>query len=224
MFTGIVTHRGTLETVGARGEARRFVVRIDRPFDTPVELGESIAFDGVCLTVAGVLGDAPYTLAFDVVPETLRRTTLGRRAPGDVLNVERSLRVGDRLGGHTVQGHVEGTGEVQALETIGEDVRLTLRLPAALFDGVLAKGSITLDGVSLTVGEVWSEPEDGDGGRLNVYLVPHTLERTGLGTLAPGDAVNVEPDVLGRWVEQHVRRILADTDGEHGGSPRGRRR
>jgi len=107
------------------------------------------------------------------------------------------------LGGHMVQGHVEGVGSVRAIETQGEDVRMVIDVPAALFAGLIPKGSVTIDGVSLTIGEVLPE-----AGAFSVYLVPHTLAVTGLGTKAPGDKVNVEPDIMGRWVEHHVRRIL----------------
>jgi len=209
MFTGIVTHRG--HVVQARetpGGGRRFVLRPD-PELASATLGASIAVNGVCLTVSAL---EEAGLAFDVVPETLRKTTLGAVAAGDLVNLEPSLHLGDEMGGHMVQGHVEGIGRITAVERRGEDVRLTVLLDGALAGAVIPKGSVALDGVSLTVGEVWREPEDGDGERFSVYLVPHTLEVTNLGRMAADDRLNVEPDVLGRWVEHHVRRLLPEAD------------
>jgi len=198
VFTGIVTHRGHIVEIRAtEGEGQRLLLRPEPVFER-AGVGDSIACDGVCLTVAAHVEDA---LAFDVVPETLRRTTLGERRSGDVLNLEPSLRQGDELGGHMVQGHVEGVGHVRAVETRGEDVRMVIDVPAALFVGLIPKGSVAVDGVSLTIGEVLA-------GAFSVYLVPHTLAVTGLGSKTPGASVNVEPDVMGRWVEHHVRRIL----------------
>ncbi len=212
MFTGIVTHRGLVEAAeDLAGGGRRLRLSPAPPLDA-VRLGDSIAVDGVCLTVASIDGG---TLGFDVVPETLRRSTIGLRRPGDRTNLERSLRVGDEMGGHVVQGHVEGTGVVAARTTVGEDVRLEVEVGPDLFGGLIPKGSVAVDGVSLTLGEVSAAPRGG-GGRFSVYLVPHTLGVTGFGGLAPGDRVNVEPDVLGRWVEHHVRRILVRTDPREG--------
>jgi riboflavin synthase len=209
VFTGIVAARGRIERVAARPGADgllRLVVRPETDLGALVP-GESVAVDGVCLTVALFEEGAP---AFDVVPETLRRTTLGARRAGDRVNLERALRAGDALGGHWVQGHVEGVGTVGAVERRGDEVRLVVRLPDPLAGAVVPKGSVAIDGVSLTVGEVWAETGDGPGGRFSVYLVPHTLSVTGLSEKRSGDPVNVEPDLLGRWVEHHLRRILAE--------------
>lgn len=199
MFTGIVTHRGTLERVERRDDGSVRLSIAPTPPMADVATGASVAVDGVCLTVTGRSGAA---LTFDAVPETLRRTTLGGLLPGDRVHVERALRVGDELGGHWVQGHVDGVGRVTALERRGADVRLCLRLPPDLVGQAIPKGSITLNGVSLTVGEVWAE---GGAEALSVYLIPHTLAVTGLGALAVGAGVNVEADVLGRW----LRRLVA---------------
>ncbi len=208
MFTGIVTHQGRV--VAARdtdGGGRRFVLRPE-PDMPNVGLGDSIAVDGVCLTVSAFL---PEGLAFDVVPETLRKTTLGERRDDDVVNLERSLALGAEMGGHMVQGHVEGVGIIDAVERQGEDVRMSLRVEDGLFGGLIPKGSVAIDGVSLTVGEVWGDAE-GPGGGFSVYLVPHTLAVTGLGRRQAGQSVNIEPDVMGRWVEHHVRRMLENAD------------
>ncbi|MFV1959144.1 MAG: riboflavin synthase [Planctomycetota bacterium] len=213
MFTGIVTHRGRVAAVrDTEGGGRRFVLEVEPPLGD-VGLGDSIAVDGVCLTVSAREEEGP---AFDVVPETLRRTTLGRRRPGDRLNLEPSLRLGDEMGGHLVQGHVEGVGEVVAFDRQGEDIRLAVRVGPDLGRGLIPKGSIALDGVSLTIGEVWREETGGADVCFSVYLVPHTLAVTGLGERQPGDRLNVEPDVLGRWVEHHVRRMLESTDVQSG--------
>jgi riboflavin synthase len=198
VFTGIVSHQGRIARIRpTKGEGRRLEAA-PSPAMEGVRPGDSIAVDGVCL-------------AFDVVPETLRRTTLGERRDGDEVNLERALRQGDEMGGHLVQGHVEGVGVIEKVDRHGEDVRMAILVPAALFGGVIPKGSIAVDGVSLTIGEV--EPGDGSAdGVFSVYLVPHTLAVTGLGRKGPGDRVNVEPDVMGRWVEHHVRRILGRED------------
>jgi riboflavin synthase alpha subunit len=207
VFTGIVTQRGRVVSAGAaRGDApARLVVELERAV-AGIAVGDSVALDGVCLTAAALDG---LRVAFDVVPETLRRTTLGARRPGDRVNVEAALRAGDPLGGHLVQGHVDGVGTVEGVERSGPDVRLTVRLPAVLAGATIPKGSVAVDGVSLTVGE------SGEG-RFSVYLVPHTLAATGLGEKGPGDRVNLEADVVGRWVEHHVRRALS---GPRGGPP-----
>ena len=200
MFTGIVTHVGRVQEVARLpGGALRLVVRPEAPLPHAA-LGASVAVDGVCLTLVDAGAGA---LAFDVVPETLRKTTLGRLAVGARVNLERALRVGDELGGHWVQGHVDGTVLLEAIERRGADVRWSLSLPPDLAGAVLPKGSVTLDGVSLTVGEV----EPGPGGeRFSVYLIPHTLAVTTLGEKQPGAALNMEADVLGRWITALHRR------------------
>jgi riboflavin synthase len=196
MFTGIVTQRGRVERVERRADgAARLVLSPEHAFDGLAD-GASVAVDGVCLTVVSQDGGR---LAFDVVPETLRRTTLGERGAGERVNLERALRVGDELGGHWVQGHVDGVGEVTSVERRGGDVRLAVTLPPALEGAAVAKGSVTLDGVSLTVGEVWRA---GDREALSVYLIPHTLANTGLAERVSGTRVNVEADPLGRWVKR----------------------
>jgi riboflavin synthase alpha subunit len=207
MFSGIVTHRGTVRRAARWADGGLRLGVEPRPATLEAALGDSVAVDGVCLTVAGAERGA---LLFDVVPETLRRTTLGDLAPGGSVNLERALRLGDPVSGHWVQGHVEGTGTVVAVEARGDDVRLSVRVDADLHGAVIPKGSVTLDGVSLTVGEVWRDGAgDPDGrGRFSVYLIPHTLAVTGLSAKRVGDRVNVEPDLVGRWVEHHVRALL----------------
>lgn len=162
-----------------------------------VALGDSIAVDGVCLTVSALDGDQA---AFDVIPETLDKTTLGALSEGHEANVERALRFGDRVDGHLVQGHVEGTGKVDAVERLPGEVRLGVSCGAEFAGRCLLKGSVTLDGVSLTVAGLAPE-------RLVVALVPHTLEITGLGRLVPGDQVNLEADMIGQWVMHTVKTL-----------------
>jgi riboflavin synthase alpha subunit len=206
VFTGIVTQRARVVSFEGAGDApRRLVVRLER--DLPgLAVGDSVALDGVCLTVVAVGPGAPEggpTLAFDVVPETLRRTTLARARPGSRWNVEGALRAGDPLGGHLVQGHVDGVGRIETVERRGGDVRVVVSLPEGLAGAVIPKGSVAVDGVSLTVGECEDD-------RFSVYLVPRTLEATGLSEKAAGDPVNLEADVVGRWVGHHVRRALSE--------------
>ena len=184
MFTGIVREHGRV----ASFDGSRLVL------ETTLQagVGDSIAVDGVCLTV--VAGDLA-TLAFDVVPETLARTTLGKLQPGVAVNVEPSLRVGDELGGHMVQGHVDGVGRVRAVEPEGGGRRLWIEAGPDVLRYCVEKGSIAASGVSLTVAGL-------DDGAFTVALVPHTLGETTLGALAPGDEVNLEADVIGKYVER----------------------
>lgn len=159
--------------------------------------GDSIAVSGVCLTVAARRGG---TLGFHVVPETLRRSTLGRLTVGQRVNLERSLRVGDRISGHFVAGHVDGIGVVTERRAVGGDVRLTIRLPESVDPrAVVPKGSLAVDGVSLTVGEVGPTT-------CTVYLIPETMRRTTLGALRTGDRVNLEVDLLSRYVQSWLSR------------------
>jgi riboflavin synthase len=190
MFTGIVREIGTV----ASFDGSRLVVA--GPETAPdAAVGDSVSVAGVCLTVVGTEAGQ---LAFDVVPETLSRTGLGRLEPGDVVNLEPSLRVGDQLGGHVVQGHVDGVGHVRSVMSEGDGRRLWVDAPEAVVRYCLEKGSVAVDGVSLTVAAL-----DDDG--FEVALIPHTLAVTTLGRLEPGDAVNLEADVLGKVVE----RLLA---------------
>ena len=202
MFTGIVTQRATVSEIGPAGPGGEALVRLAVAFerrDPGLLVGDSVALDGCCLTVVA-LGEG--RASFDAVPETLRKTTLGDRRVGDRVNVESPLRLGEPLGGHLVQGHVDGVGFVEAVARCGDDVRMTIRLPRALFGSTIEKGSVAVDGVSLTVCD--SEEE-----RFSVCLVPHTLASTGLSGKCAGDRVNLEADVVGRYVEHHVRRALA---------------
>ena len=189
MFTGIVRELGRVVAF----DGPRLLV--DAP-ETTAEVGDSIAVDGVCLTVVEHVGDR---FAFDVVAETLSRTTLGALTADDRVNIEPALRAGEPLGGHMVQGHVDGTGTVS--DTRDEGFARLVRIDAdpALLRYVVEKGSIAVDGVSLTVAEV-------DDGGFTVSLIPETLERTTLGQATPGRVVNLEVDVLAKYVEKLVTR------------------
>jgi len=160
------------------------------PLAAEAKEGDSVAVDGCCLTVVGISGER---LAFDAIPETLRRTTLGRRAAGDEVNLELPLRPVDRLGGHFVQGHVDAVAEVLDRREEGADVTMTFRLPPSLGGQVVEKGSVAIDGVSLTVAAAGP-------GTFSVALIPHTLAVTTLGRRGKGDVVNLEGDILAKYV------------------------
>ena len=194
MFTGIVTDIGTVAQVERRGDLR---VTIDTGYDTAaIDLGASIACGGVCLTV---VDKAAGRFAVDVSAETVSRTA-DRWREGARLNLERSLRVGDELGGHIVTGHVDGVGEVVSTAVEGGSLRVEIAAPEALAPFFAAKGSITVDGASLTVNAV---ADEADGrARFALNLIPHTAGHTTLGTLGVGDRVNLEIDVLARYLRR----------------------
>jgi len=198
MFTGIVEERGQVVALDDLHAAARLAVR--GPVvcaDTAV--GESIAVNGCCLTVTEIDGDS---FVADVMAETLRATTLGSLRPGASVNLERAVTAAGRLGGHLVQGHVDGTAVVRSREPAEHWELVRIDLPAALARYVVAKGSIAVDGVSLTVVEV-SDPVSATGS-FSVSLIPATLTATTLGNLAEGDAVNLEVDVVAKYVERLV--------------------
>lgn len=188
MFTGIVTDIGTVVARETRGDTH---FRIRTRYETAgIDIGASIACAGVCLTVVQKGAD---WFAVDVSAESVSRTTLGSWKDGTSINLERSLKVGDELGGHIVSGHVDGVGEVVATRNEGDSLRIDFRAPANLAGFIAEKGSITIDGASLTVNGV-------DGAVFGVNLIPHTQQVTTLGKLKFGDKVNLEIDVLARYV------------------------
>jgi riboflavin synthase len=193
MFTGIVRELGTVDAF----DGSRLVVAAAETADRAA-IGDSVAVAGVCLTV---VARDDGKLAFDVVPETLSRTALGRLVPGSAVNLEPSLRVGDQLGGHVVQGHVDAAGRIRSVTSEGDGRRVWIDAPESVLAYCIEKGSIAVDGVSLTIAAF-----DGDG--FEVALIPHTLASTTLGTLEPGDEVNLEADVLGKVVERLVAARL----------------
>jgi riboflavin synthase len=194
MFTGIVLEVGTV----AAFDGSRLVLAAPETAASAA-VGDSVSVAGVCLTVVET---EEGLLAFDVVPETLSRTALGGLERGDALNIEPSLRVGDRLGGHVVQGHVDAVGRVRSITPDGDSRRMWVDAPQAVLGYCIEKGSIAVDGVSLTIASF-----DDDG--FEVALIPHTLAVTTLGRLEPGDALNLEADVLGKVVERLVAGRLS---------------
>lgn len=193
MFTGLVQAMGTIERVEARqGDCRLWVASGELPNLDRVALGDSIAHAGVCLTV---VERADQLLAYDVSTETLARTTLGQWQVGQRVNLEPSLCLGDALGGHLVSGHVDGIGHLLERESDARAIRMQFRMPIALARFVAEKGSIAVDGVSLTVNAVTRDT-------FSVAIIPHTAEVTTIGALSIGDAVNLEIDLIARYVSR----------------------
>jgi riboflavin synthase len=196
VFTGIVETVGKVLALEPRGESVR--IEIEAPAVTEgVRPGDSVAVGGACLTVTEVRGG---TLAFDAVAETLERTSLGALEPGRRVNLERAMRADGRLDGHIVQGHVDGLGRVRELQHRGSDVRLFVDCDPGFARLLVEKGSVAVDGVSLTVVGV-------GGSGFDVALIPHTLAVTTLGDVGPGTPVNLEADVLGKYVLRYLERI-----------------
>ncbi len=189
MFTGLVTLQGVLTRHETRGPGARLTVSVELG-DGPLLCGESIAVDGVCLSVDHVVAGG---FEADCSPETLSRTTLGALKVGTDLHIERALRAGSPIGGHLVTGHVDGVGSLVEREPSGEALRMTFMLSPELARFVAEKGSIAVDGVSLTVNAVSDV-------RFDVMIIPHTLTKTKIGSLSPGDLVNLEVDIVARYV------------------------
>ena len=194
MFTGIVTDVGSVRSAEQRGDLRML---IDTGYDTKtIDLGASIACSGVCLTV---IDKGDNWFAADVSAETVSRTAAGLWREGAQLNLERSLRLGDELGGHIVTGHVDAVGNVVDATSDGDSVRITVEVPNNLAPMIAPKGSVALDGVSLTVNMV---EDSASGARMTVNIIPHTAQHTTLRDLAPGRQLNVEVDVLARYIDR----------------------
>ncbi|HLZ68369.1 MAG TPA: riboflavin synthase [Dehalococcoidia bacterium] len=189
MFTGIIEELGTIEAIREDGLS----VRADKVL-ADAHVGDSICINGVCLTVTA-MHDGVFSV--DTVPETQRRTNLGELAPGDPVNLERALRPNDRMGGHFVQGHVEGTSTVEAVTPDGPALMIRFAAPPELMRYIVAKGFIAIDGASLTV-------VDRDQAGFSVTIIPLTQQWTTLGRRRPGDRVNLETDILAKYVEQIV--------------------
>jgi riboflavin synthase len=197
VFTGIVQATGRIERIAKQGTGLRLTLRPDRPMPR-LALGESVAVSGVCLTVTSGTG-RQFTV--DVSPETLRRTTLGAATRGRRVNLERALRLGDRMGGHVVQGHVDAVGRVDAITPDGDWVLYRFKAPRTVAPYLVEKGSIAVDGVSLTVFAC-------RGGTFTVALIPHTLKATTLMDRVPGDTVNLEADILLKQIAAMLKARL----------------
>jgi len=197
MFTGIVEELGTVLS----SRERRLAVTCSL-VASDSEVGSSVAVNGVCLTVVERARDR---LSFELSEETLARTSLGRLSEGDPVNLERPLSLADRLGGHLVQGHVDGLGTIEAIDPEEGGATLTVRMPDALARYVVEKGSVSVDGVSLTV--TWT-----DGTRFSVALIPHTLEATTLGRVVAGNPVNLEVDVIAKYVEGMLQHAAGGSE------------
>jgi len=190
MFTGIVEYKGIVTSVEHHSDG--IGVAVDVGSMGEIALGDSVAVNGVCLTATQVHGEV---ISFDVVPETMSRTNLGSLVVGDSVNIERPLAVSGRFDGHIVQGHVDGIGEIAELSNEGDGTVLSVQMPTSLLRYVVEKGSVTIDGVSLTVAGI-------EGSILKVALIPHTMEATTLGLRKRGESVNLEVDVLAKYVER----------------------
>jgi len=194
MFTGIVEEMGTVRAAARQGDVVRLEVTAVAAREGS-EVGASVAVNGVCLTV---VTPTPGGLVFEVGPETLERTTLGRLAAGDAVNLERPLRFGAAVGGHLVLGHVDGMGTVQGVTRVESTARVRIALPGpALAPLLVPQGSVAVDGVSLTIAALWAQA-------FEVMVIPHTLAVTTFGRLAPGQAVNLETDVIGKYLQRSL--------------------
>lgn len=202
MFTGLIEATGEVTAVKPTGGGVR--LRIGTPLGNELSAGDSLAVNGVCLTV---LMAADSQVHADIGPETLRATTLEAMKPGSVVNLERPLRADARLGGHFVQGHVDGTGTIEALRADGEYHWVTVRFPSLLAPYIIQKGSIAVDGISLTVAGMGES-------RFDVQVVPYTWDHTNLRTLRPGDRVNLECDIVGKYVVQAVESMRFKIGGQ----------
>jgi riboflavin synthase len=200
MFTGIVTDVGEVVDVEDRGSARRIAIACSYPLDS-IPVGASIANGGICLTVTtlSARGNRDTVFTVDASSETIERTTLGGWTPGRRVNLERALRIGDELGGHIVSGHVDGVAQVLSREDLDGTARFVFRVPKPLAKFIAEKGSVALDGTSLTVNKV-------EGDTFSVMMIPHTLAVTTWGAAKPGDRVNLEVDTMARYAAR-----LADT-------------
>ncbi len=205
MFTGLIEDVGKIKGITRKGSGQVLSIDCGLPLEEIV-LGESIAVDGVCLTVTSLVSGG-FTV--DVSPESLQRTTLGSKRPGHTVNLERALRLSDRLGGHLVSGHIDGTAVAASIEPTGDFILIAFTAPDTLLKYIIDKGSVAIDGISLTVNECT------DRG-FSVMIIPHTFAHTTLSTRKAGDRVNIENDIIGKYVE----KLLTTEDTKNGGITR----
>jgi len=196
LFTGIVQGRGTVASIEKRDAVWTFSINL--PNTAGLERGASVAVNGVCLTATEMNGDQ---VLFDVIQETLERTNLGGLCAGDEVNVERSLKMGDELGGHLLSGHIMGTGEITARTDFGEGVDMTISAPSTMMNYIHEKGYIGLNGASLTIGKVLEQ-------QFNIHLIPETLRLTTFGSMQKGDVINIEIDAMTQTIVATVERIM----------------
>lgn len=201
MFTGLIQEKGKVVRV-TPGTGRLMLVIEAPEISKDVKIGDSVAINGTCLTVVEM---KPPMLSFDAVRETIERTTLGRLRPGDTVNLEPALRAGDRMGGHIVQGHVDGIGIVREIRKAGADTVFRFDAPSEIMQFVVEKGSITVDGISLTVANVGPD-------WFTVAVIPHTLASTTLADMSVGSAVNLETDIIGKYVYKFLSRAEPNPD------------
>jgi riboflavin synthase len=206
MFTGIILGRGKVVEKKASGRGMIFTLEAGFSLDDPAE-GESIAVNGVCLTARNIM-ESRFTV--DVSPESLARTNLGQLNVGSKVNLERALRLSDRLGGHMVSGHVDAVARVVERRPVGDFVQFTFTVPQGLARYIIEKGSVAVDGTSLTVNAC-------DDKTFSIVVIPHTLEITLLGMLREGDAVNIEVDLIGKYVEKILQAGQDDPQKQQGG-------
>jgi len=201
MFTGLVEEIGLIKTVVSQNQGKQLTLyakKVCRDF----EIGDSVAVNGVCLTAISV-SDSEFTV--EAVEETLHRTNLEKLIPGSLVNLERALRTGDRLGGHFVQGHVDGMGKIMEVQNRQPGLWLVLDIPGELVPFCVEKGSIALDGVSLTIADI-------HGSRISVAVIPHTAATTIIGNKKTGDSINIEVDLLGKYVYKLIKKEEPETN------------
>lgn len=194
MFTGLVEATGTVVSLEQKGEQARLELSI--PFARELKPGDSVAVNGCCLTVASLDGKHP---SFDLLAQTLRITSLGQLSPGKVVNLERALAIGDRLGGHFVQGHVDATGEILDLSPLGQDYRFEVRLPGEVHRLCIDKGSLCIDGISLTIADLGADSAV-------FWITPHTMAATHLHAARIGQIINLEADLLAKYVKKLMEK------------------
>jgi len=208
MFTGIIEGLGKISHIRSTGKDKQLTIAADLAMDD-MKPGDSVSVDGACLTVTS-LDRRRFTV--DVSPETLATTTLGGKRTGDAVNLERALRLSDRLDGHLVSGHIDGVGMLSGKRAAGNAVIISIKVPETLSRHIVQKGSIAVDGVSLTVNRCRQDS-------FEVSIVPHTARQTTISRLTAGDSVNIETDMLGKYVERFVSPRSQDkSEGDRGGS------
>ena len=198
MFTGIIEGSGTISGIKPSGQSRRMAINADYELDN-TKIGDSIAVNGACLTVVSFSGKR---FEVDVSPETVAKTTLGKAKIGDRLNLERALCISDRIDGHLVSGHIDGIGKIKSRKTEENAIIITFNIPESVSYYIIKKGSVAVDGISLTVNEC-------DDESFQVSIIPHTAKLTTLGFKKVSDSVNVETDMIGKYVERFVTQTKA---------------